>query len=75
MKHPGVEQRLRADFSVMLALARAAATLPVLRDLRFDDSCSQFGVPLHQQLDLCLEAANLDRFRHNFRCRDPPLPP
>lgn len=68
VKHPGVEQRLRADFAVMLALARAAATLPVLRDLRFDDSCAQFGLPLHQQLDLSLEARNLDRFRSNFRC-------
>eukprot|EP00892_Ulva_mutabilis_P007708 jgi/Ulvmu1/5309/UM022_0103.1 len=67
VKHPGVEWRLRADFCVMLALARAAATLPVLRDLRFDDSCAQFGVPLQQQLDLSLEARNLERFRHNFR--------
>lgn len=68
VKHPGVERQLRADFTVMLALARAAAMLPVLRDLRFDDSCAQFSVPLHQQLDLSLEASNLDRFRHNFRC-------
>ena len=74
VKHPGVEARLRTDFTVMLALARAAAVLPVLRDLRFDDSCAQFGVPLQQQLDLALEAANLDRFRDNFRCaRRPPM--
>lgn len=72
VRHPGVEQRLRADFAVMLALARAAATLPVLRDLRFDDSCAQFGLPLKQQLDLLLEARNLDRFRRNFRCAPGP---
>ena len=29
----------------------------------------QFGGALREQLDLSVEAASLDRFNHNFRCR------
>ena len=63
-----MQQRLETDFAIMCGLARAAARLPVLRDLRFDDSVQMFGVPLHQQLDLRIEAAHLERFRRNFWC-------
>ena len=68
VRHPHVAVRLETDFAIMCALARLAARLPLLRDLRFDDSVQMFGVPLHQQLDLRTEARHLDRFRHNFRC-------
>lgn len=68
VRHPHVAQRLNTDFAIMCFLARLAAKLPILRDLRFDDTVLMFGVPLHQQLDLQLEAEHLDRFRYNFRC-------
>ena len=68
MRHPHVAGMLQADFRIMAWLARCAARLPLLRDLRFDDSVRMFGVPLHQQLDLRLEAQHLERFRENFMC-------
>ena len=68
MRHPDVARVLHLDFQIMTILARWAARLPTLRNVRFEDSIQMFGVPLHQQLDLSMEAAHLDRFRHNFRC-------
>jgi aarF domain-containing kinase len=67
VRHPHVA-RTHVDFQIMAWLARVASRLPALRNLRFEDSVQMFGVPLHQQLDLQLEAAHLERFRHNFRC-------
>lgn len=68
MKKRGVESTLQTDFLIMQMLARLLSRVPVLRDLRFDDSMRQFGVPLHQQLDFKLEAQNLSQFAANFRC-------
>jgi predicted unusual protein kinase regulating ubiquinone biosynthesis (AarF/ABC1/UbiB family) len=68
VKKRGVEGHLRTDFLIMQLLARLLARIPLLRDLRFDDSMDQFGVPLHQQLDFRSEAQNLERFASNFRC-------
>lgn len=68
VRHPHVASMLQADFRIMAWLARMAARIPLLRDLRFDDSVRMFGVPLHQQLDLRLEAQHLERFRENFLC-------
>jgi aarF domain-containing kinase len=65
--HPGVGERLHTDFAIMYWLASVASKLPVLRDMRFDECVQLFGVPLHQQLNLKLEAEHLDRFRYNFR--------
>lgn len=68
VKKSGVESNLRTDFLIMQMLARLLARIPVLRDLRFEDSMRQFGLPLHQQLDFNLEAKNLSQFAANFRC-------
>ena len=68
VKKQGVEELLHTDFFIMQILARLLACVPVLRDLRFDDSMDQFGVPLQQQLDFELEASNLAQFEANFQC-------
>jgi predicted unusual protein kinase regulating ubiquinone biosynthesis (AarF/ABC1/UbiB family) len=67
VKHPHIDEQLRVDFYLMLKFARLASCIPLLRDLRFDDSLSQFGVPLQQQLSMRLEADNLEMFANNFR--------
>jgi ABC1 atypical kinase-like domain len=67
IKKRGVETAQRIDFAIMLQLARLASRLPIIRDLRFDDSLSQFGVPLQQQLNFEQEALNLCRFARTFR--------
>lgn len=67
VRHPGASSLLELDFVIMLAIARVAACIPGLRDVRLEDSLRQFGIPLRQQLDLQLEAQHLDLFSHNFR--------
>eukprot|EP00882_Tetradesmus_deserticola_P025653 GHRQ01028197.1.p1 GENE.GHRQ01028197.1~~GHRQ01028197.1.p1 ORF type:complete len:196 (+),score=98.13 GHRQ01028197.1:411-998(+) len=52
----------------MVWLAHLAGTLlPATRALRLDDTLKQFAAPLHEQVDLSREAANLQRFNQNFR--------
>ena len=67
VRHPGVSRQLEIDFVIMLTIATMASYIPGLRDYRLDDSMRQFGAPLHEQLDLVIEAEHLERFRHNFR--------
>uniref|UniRef100_A0A7S0RBD2 ABC1 atypical kinase-like domain-containing protein n=1 Tax=Chlamydomonas leiostraca TaxID=1034604 RepID=A0A7S0RBD2_9CHLO len=67
VRHPGVTTAMHRDFELMQRAARAASSLPALRDLRLDESIRQFGGPLKEQLNLAVEADHLVRFKKNFR--------
>lgn len=67
VRHPDVTTVMHRDFVLMERMARLAAALPGLSELRLDESIRQFGGPLKEQLDLAVEAQHLSRFRHNFR--------
>lgn len=67
VRHPGVDDLMLRDFTLMQRAAAAAGTLPGLKALRLDESVRQFGGPLKEQLDLSVEASHLERFAHNFR--------
>ena len=58
---------MQRDFALMLRAAQISRHLPVLCDLRLDESVRQFGAPLKEQLDLAAEARHLARFNRNFR--------
>lgn len=68
VRHPGVDTLMQRDFALMLRAAQLSKYLPVLSELRLDESVQQFGAPLKEQLDLAAEARHLARFSHNFRC-------
>lgn len=67
VRHPGVDTLMQRDFALMLRAAQLSKYLPVLSELRLDESVQQFGAPLKEQLDLAAEARHLARFSHNFR--------
>lgn len=67
VRHPGVENALKTDFSIMLWVAQQAARFDSLEWLRLDESVRQFHTQLFQQLDLEREAAYLRKFNTNFR--------
>jgi aarF domain-containing kinase len=67
VRHPGVTGVMQRDFVLMQRAVVAAGLLPGVSELRLDESVRQFGGPLHEQLDLSVEARHLQRFIHNFR--------
>ena len=58
---------MQRDFTLMRRAARLCARVPLLRDLRLEESVRQFGAPLKEQLDLSTEARALAKFNRNFR--------
>ncbi|CAD7697705.1 unnamed protein product [Ostreobium quekettii] len=67
VRHPGVNDLVRKDFSLMMRTFSLSEKLPGLSKLRLSESVRQFGGPLHDQLDLVREAKNLEKFNKNFR--------
>jgi len=55
-----------ADIEVLRYATRAAEQLPRLRYLSLRESVEEFAALLHDQLDLCHEAENLERFAAHF---------
>lgn len=64
---PGVRDRIEADATVLLSLARLANRIPACRDARPIELMQQFLDAIRQQADLALEAKNYDAFAANFR--------
>ncbi len=57
------------DFAIMQRCAWLLASLPVVGNPQLKDSLMQFGAPLKEQLDLKVEADNLNRWdRHPDLC-------
>ncbi|KAI1110417.1 hypothetical protein F5Y14DRAFT_429009 [Nemania sp. NC0429] len=67
--HPGVERTVRRDLRIMGFFASALNVIPTIEWLSLPDEVAQFGDMMKLQLDLRIEAANLARFRKNFKSR------
>lgn len=67
--HPGVERTVRRDLRIMHFFASVLNTIPTIEWLSLPDEVEQFGEMMKLQLDLRIEAANLSRFRKNFKDR------
>ncbi|KAH8666535.1 ABC1 family protein [Xylariales sp. PMI_506] len=67
--HPRVERTVRRDLRIMWFFATALNTIPTIEWLSLPDEVGQFGEMMKLQLDLRIEAANLAKFRKNFKDR------
>lgn len=67
--HPGVERTVRRDLRIMWFFATILNAIPTIEWLSLPDEVEQFGEMMKLQLDLRIEAANLTRFRNNFKHR------
>ncbi|XP_058073206.1 uncharacterized protein LOC131221914 isoform X1 [Magnolia sinica] len=67
VRHPGVGESIRRDFTIINLFARVSLFIPTLKWLRLDESLQQFAVFMMSQVDLAREAAHLSRFIYNFR--------
>ncbi|KAI1846232.1 hypothetical protein JX266_007757 [Neoarthrinium moseri] len=67
--HPRVERTVRRDLRIMGFFASALNMIPTIEWLSLPDEVAQFGEMMKLQLDLRIEAANLAKFRKNFKDR------
>ncbi|PKS12368.1 hypothetical protein jhhlp_001668 [Lomentospora prolificans] len=67
--HPKVERTVRRDLRIMRFFACVLDMIPSIEWLSLPDEVEQFGDMMKLQLDLRIEAANLARFRKNFKDR------
>ncbi|XP_068657391.1 uncharacterized protein [Aristolochia californica] len=67
VRHPGVGESIRRDFTILDMIAKISNFIPALAWLRLDESLQQFAVFMMSQVDLAREAAHLSRFIYNFR--------
>ncbi|KAL7272042.1 hypothetical protein RUND412_005167 [Rhizina undulata] len=67
--HPKVEKVVHRDLRIMRFFAEILNAIPTLEWLSFPDEVDQFSLMMRLQMDLRLEAANLARFRNNFKDR------
>ncbi|KAK1251732.1 hypothetical protein MKX07_007211 [Trichoderma sp. CBMAI-0711] len=67
--HPNVERIVQRDLRIMGFFATILNAIPTIEWLSLPDEVAQFGEMMKLQLDLRIEAANLERFRKNFRDR------
>ncbi|KAK8036248.1 ABC1 family protein [Apiospora rasikravindrae] len=67
--HPRVERTVRRDLRIMGFFASALNMIPTIEWLSLPDEVVQFGEMMKLQLDLRIEAANLAKFRRNFKDR------
>ena len=67
--HPRVRKTVRRDIAIMSIFANALNLLPGMEWLSLPEEVEVFGEMMNQQLDLRMEAGNLDRFDKNFRSR------
>lgn len=67
VRHPGVSEVIRRDFTIINWCAKVSNFIPGLAWLRLDESIQQFAVFMLTQVDLAREAAHLSRFIYNFR--------
>ncbi|XP_077217306.1 uncharacterized protein LOC143851706 [Tasmannia lanceolata] len=67
VRHPGVGESIRRDFTIINLVAKISTFIPTLKWFRLDESAQQFAVFMMSQVDLAREAAHLSRFIYNFR--------
>lgn len=69
--HPRIHKIIRRDIAIMRIFARVLNALPGMQWLSLPEEVDVFGNMMNQQLDLRVEANNLDRFQKNFAHRGP----
>ncbi|KAL2172732.1 hypothetical protein VTG60DRAFT_4178 [Thermothelomyces hinnuleus] len=69
VRHPRVERTVRRDLRIMRFFASVLNAIPTMEWLSLPDEVDQFGEMMKLQLDMRIEAANLSRFRKNFKDR------
>jgi len=67
IRHPGVQQAIRYDFTVMKLLTSVLNLIPSLEWLHLDEMTWQFETLLGAQVDFTVEGDRLAHFNHNFR--------
>ncbi|KAH9890222.1 ABC1 family protein [Xylariomycetidae sp. FL2044] len=67
--HPWAERMVQRDLRIMGFFARVLNMIPTIEWLSLPDELAQFGSMMELQMDLRIEAANLAKFRRNFKDR------
>ena len=67
--HPRVRKTVRRDITIMSIFANIINLFPGMSWLSLPEEVAVFGEMMNSQLDLRVEAANLDRFERNFKGR------
>ena len=67
--HPKVDRTVRRDLRIMWFFASVLNAIPTIEWLSLPDEVVQFGEMMKLQLDLRIEAANLETFRRTFKDR------
>ncbi|KDE09138.1 ABC1-C atypical protein kinase [Microbotryum lychnidis-dioicae p1A1 Lamole] len=67
--HPDVEKMIARDLKIMMFFARVLNVLPGMEWLSFPEEVQVFGQMMMSQIDLRIEANNLQTFENNFRHR------
>ncbi|KZT02456.1 ABC1-domain-containing protein [Laetiporus sulphureus 93-53] len=71
--HPHVEKLIHRDLSIMRFFARVITLFPGMQWISLPEEVEVFGRMMHEQLDLRIEANNLEEFEHNFADRKLPV--
>ncbi|PGG95775.1 Atypical/ABC1/ABC1-C protein kinase [Blastomyces parvus] len=67
--HPRVQRIVRRDLRIMAFFAQLINAIPTMEWFSFPDEVKQFGNMMRLQLDMRIEAANLQIFRNHFKSR------
>jgi aarF domain-containing kinase len=67
--HPGIERTVGRDLRIMSFVANLLNLIPTVEWLSLPDEAGMFGYMMRLQLDLRIEAANLEMFQRTFRYR------
>ncbi|KAL2375643.1 hypothetical protein RJZ90_007956, partial [Blastomyces dermatitidis] len=67
--HPRVQRTVRRDVRIMAFFAHLINAIPTMEWFSFPDEVKQFGNMMRLQLDMRIEAANLQIFRNHFKSR------
>ncbi|AJW08738.1 hypothetical protein H821_YJM1443P00168 [Saccharomyces cerevisiae YJM1443] len=65
--HPNVRSQIRRDLKIMKFFADAINWIPTMEWLSLPSEVDQFSILMNIQLDLRIEALNLERFNENFK--------
>lgn len=71
--HPQVEKLIARDLAIMSFFARFLTLFPGVQWLSLPEEVVVFGRMMHEQLDLRIEASNLEVFEKNFASRRLPI--
>lgn len=69
--HPRVHKTIRRDIAIMSIFANIVNLFPGMQWISLPEEVAVFGQMMESQLDLRVEANNLDRFLENFAKRGP----